>query len=134
MGKIPKHYTAGLSKKGKKKQISEIRKSQRLRKKGIYYTRKKIKGFKSKKSGHVLAFERKYGIKITNSAAVARKTGVSVEKQKAVLAKGRGAYYSSGSRPGQTPSSWAYARLASTLLKRKAYKYDKGIIKGTKKK
>ena len=46
-----------------------------------------------------------------------------------VLAKGRAAYYTSGSRPNQTPTSWARARLASVLLKGPAYKVDKHIVK-----
>ena len=39
-----------------------------------------------------------------------------------------GAYYSSGSRPNQNAHSWAYARLASTLMKSKAYRVDKHIL------
>ena len=35
---------------------------------------------------------------------------------KEVFKKGEGAYYSSGSRPNQTPSSWAYGRLYSYIL------------------
>ena len=34
---------------------------------------------------------------------------------KHITKKGRGAYYSSGSRPNQTAQSWARARLASAL-------------------
>lgn len=129
MGKIPKHYKSGLSRKDKKKQVREIKKSRRLYKKGIYYTRKKMKSYKPKRSRHVVDFEKKYKVKITNKAGVARKAGIPVAAQRKILSKGRGAYYSSGSRPGQTPSSWAYARLASVALKRGAYKMDKHIIK-----
>jgi len=32
-----------------------------------------------------------------------------------IVNKGMGAYYSSGSRPNQTPASWGIARLASAI-------------------
>ena len=41
--------------------------------------------------------------------------------------KGKGAYYSSGSRPNQTAHSWAYGRLASVILGGPARKIDKSI-------
>ena len=47
--KLPKHYTAKLSRKDKKKQEREIIKSKRSYKKGKYYTRPKMKSFKNKK-------------------------------------------------------------------------------------
>ena len=43
--------------------------------------------------------------------------------------RGRGAYFSNGSRPNQTPESWGRARLASFILKRGAYIKDKDIWK-----
>ena len=42
--------------------------------------------------------------------------------------KGKGAFFTNGSRPGQTPQSWAYGRLASCYFKQGAYKYDKHIL------
>ena len=39
------------------------------------------------------------------------KVPVSILKQ--VVRRGRGAFYSSGSRPGQTPTSWGIARARS---------------------
>ena len=42
--------------------------------------------------------------------------------------KGRGAYFSSGSRPNQTPESWALARLASALMFGKSARIDKDIL------
>ena len=44
-----------------------------------------------------------------------------------ILDKGRGAYYSSGSRPNQTAQSWALARLASVVMNGPARKVDKDI-------
>ena len=43
--------------------------------------------------------------------------------------KGRGAYYSSGSRPNQTAESWAVPRLASALTGGNASAYDFHILK-----
>ena len=76
----------------------------------------------------LLAFERKYGVKITDVEGIERKVGLPAKAQKAILDKGKGAFFSSGSRPGQTPQSWAYGRLASVILKKGAYKYDKHIL------
>ena len=113
-----KYVPKSLSKKDKEKQVKSIKNKT---------IRPKLKSFKSKRSSHTIAFEKKYGVKITNVKWIAknllRKKGIDL-----ILSKGRGAYFSSGSRPNQTPSSWAYARLASVLLKRKAYKIDKSIV------
>ena len=43
------------------------------------------------------------------------------------IKKGMGAYFSSGSRPNQTPQSWSYARLASVIMGGAARKSDKKI-------
>jgi len=48
---------------------------------------------------------------------------------KEIVRKGKGAYYSSGSRPNQTATSWARARLASALIGGPAAKVDWHIIK-----
>ena len=45
-----KYVPHSLSKMDKKKQISMLIKSKKLYKKGKYYTRKKVKSYKSKKS------------------------------------------------------------------------------------
>jgi hypothetical protein len=55
---------------------------------------------------------------------IAKVTGVPESALKRVIKKGKGAYYSSGSRPNQTAHSWAYARLASVLMNGPARKYD----------
>ena len=59
---------------------------------------------------------------------LAKRTGCSKKCLKKIVKKGMGAYYSSGSRPNQNAHSWAYARLASTLMKSKAYRVDKHIL------
>ena len=58
-----KYLPFRLSKKDKKRQKRELKKSRKLYKKGKYYTRKKVKSFKSKKSKHNLNAERIYKIK-----------------------------------------------------------------------
>ena len=125
---LPKHYYSGLSKKNTKQQLNELKKSQNLYKKGVYHTRKKMNSFKSKKSRHVVEFEKKYCVNITNLKDVSKVTGLPVKALQKVIKKGMGAYYSSGSRPNQNAHSWAYARLGSTLLKHNSYRVDKHII------
>ena len=46
-----------------------------------------------------------------------------------IVKKGEGAYFSSGSRPNQTPQSWGLARLASSITSGKAAAVDYDIIK-----
>ena len=125
---LPKHYYKGLSKKNTKEQLKELKKSSDLYKKGIYHKRKKMDSFKSKKSRHVIEFEKKYCVKISNLKDVSNVTSIPISALKKIIKKGMGAYYSGGSRPNQNAHSWAYARLASTLLKHNAYKVDKHII------
>ena len=55
---LPKH----LSRKDKKLQGSELLKSRKLYKKGIYYTRKNISSFKSTKSQHIIKAEQIYNV------------------------------------------------------------------------
>ena len=45
-----------------------------------------------------------------------------------VIMKGKGAYFSAGSRPNQTPMSWGKARLASVLVGGASRKIDKKIV------
>ena len=87
-----------------------------------------MKSFKKTKSSHVIEFEKKYKVNITNLKEVQKATSIPIPALKKVISKGMGAYHSSGSRPNQTPHSWAYARLASVLLKHGAYKIDKHIL------
>ena len=44
-----------------------------------------------------------------------------------IIMRGKGAYYSGGSRPNQTPFSWALSRLASVIMGGNARKVDKDI-------
>ena len=82
--------------------------------------------YPERRSKWVVAFERKHGTPITNdryiNAHLLTHAGI-----RRVLDKGRGAYYSSGSRPNQTPESWARARLASVILGGPARDVDRDI-------
>tara|TARA_R100000951_G_scaffold97851_1_gene87643 strand:+ start:2352 stop:2780 length:429 start_codon:yes stop_codon:yes gene_type:complete len=116
--KVPSTYIPkGLSPEDKKKQIKSIKEGTK---------RPKLKSFKSKRSGWAKKFEDKYGYKISNDSRISKeiisKTGIDK-----ILDKGRGAYFSSGSRPNQTSESWARARLASVIMGGGARKVDKAI-------
>ena len=109
---VPKH----LSKKDENTQKKELTKSRRMYKRNKYHTRKRLPSFKNKKSSHITKAQEIYDIdKIVPSRKLSRKTKCKVKGLRAIFRKGQGAYYSSGSRPNQTPHSWGYARLASSL-------------------
>jgi hypothetical protein len=119
-----------LTKKDKKTQINMLIKSKKLYKKHKYYTRKQVSSYKSKKSNHILKARKIYNIQnITPNKELALKTGCKITTLKQIVKKGEGAYYSSGSRPNQTPKSWGLARLASSLTSGKAAAVDYDIIK-----
>jgi hypothetical protein len=114
---IPVRYIPkSLSRFDTKKQMRNILKSRKLYKKGIYYQRPKVKSFKSHKSGHIGNAENYYNVsKILPNNNLSRKTKCSRNALEKIVNKGRGAYYSSGSRPNQTAESWGLARLASAI-------------------
>jgi len=115
---IPKKYVPkSLSPEDRKKQIKSIKEKTK---------RPKVESFKSKRSSHVEKFEKKYGFKISNLKKISKEI-ISMEGINRILDKGRGAYFSGGSRPNQTPQSWALARLASVIMGGKARQVDKDI-------
>jgi len=128
---VPKRYIPKtLNKKDAKVQHKELKKSRKLYKKGLYYTRKKLNTFKSKPSSHITNARKLYNIKnIVPSSELAKKTGCSIDALKKIVNKGEGAYFSSGSRPNQTAQSWGYARLASSITGGKASAVDFSILK-----
>lgn len=123
---LPKHYTAKLSRKDKKSQLRELKKSQRDYKKGKYYSRKKMKSFKSKKSGWTQQFKKKYP-EAKSLSQISKVTGIPKGALTAVKKKGMGAYFSSGSRPNQTAESWGLARMYSYILGGPTRKVDRHI-------
>ena len=129
--KIPRKYVPKyLTKKDKIKQYKEIMRSKKMYKKRKYHVRDKIKSFKTKKSKHKSKFMKMYNLKeeeLTLSK-ISNKTRCKKKGLKKIINKGMGAYYSSGSRPNQTPYSWGVARLYSALTGGPASKIDKKIL------
>jgi hypothetical protein len=122
---VPKN----IAKKDKQKQIRMLLKSRKMYKKHQYYTRKPLASFKNKKSNHVENARRMYRVEtITPNQELAQKTGCTMAALKKIVKKGEGAYYSSGSRPNQTPQSWGLARLASSITAGKAANVDFAIL------
>lgn len=128
--KFPIRYVPNaLSRKDEKAQVNMLKKSKKLYKKQIYYTRKRVSSFKNKKSNYILNARKIYNItKIRPNKELALKTGCTLSALRKIVKKGEGAYYSSGSRPNQTPVSWGLARLASSLTSGKAAAVDYDII------
>jgi len=123
-----KYVPKQLSRTDRQKQKNMILKSRRLYKQNKYYTRKHV-NYPSKTSSHVKNAYRMYGItKMTPNEELAKKTGCSVSALQQIVKKREGAYYSSGSRPNQTPQSWGLARLASAITSGKAAAVDYDII------
>ena len=129
--KFPIRYLPkSLTPKDKSLQIKMLNKSKNLYKKNKYYTRKKLLSYKNIKSNHILNARKIYNIQnITPNKILALKTGCKLSALNKIVKKGEGAYYSSGSRPNQTPQSWGLARLASSLTSGKSAAVDYNIIK-----
>ena len=131
---FPKRYTSGLSKEEKKKQEKQLKKSVEDYKKGKFTNRKKLESFKSKPSSYVEQVKKKTGLPV-NFDKLADKLTRTDKREKEVRKgleeiydKGKGAYYSSGSRPNQTPESWGKGRVASVLVGGPSRKIDKKIV------
>lgn len=127
---IPIRYLPrNISKKDKKVQVKMLLKSRKLYKKDKYYTRKAIPSYHSKTSKHILKARKIYNVNtIVPSKELSRATGCSIQALNKIVEKGRGAYYSSGSRPNQTGESWGLARLASSITGGKASAIDFNIL------
>ena len=128
---IPKKYLPKILSFNDKNIIrNALKKSRKLYKKKVYFTRPKVLSYKSKKSNHLLNVEKIYKIKTLKvNDELSRKTGCSKSSLKKILKKGQGAYYSSGSRPNQSAHSWGYARLASAITGYKSAAVDFNILK-----
>ena len=112
---VPKTYVPkSLSAKDKKAQEKSILKGT---------DRPKLDSFKSKRSGWAKKFEDKYGYKVSDTAKI-NKEILKTKGQKEIIDKGQAAYYTSGSRPNQTPFSWGLGRLASVIMNGPSRKID----------
>ena len=121
------NYLANLSPQQRLLQQSAIRKSQKeYQETGLVIDRKPVSSAKPPRSNHAAKFERQYGLSVTNLPKVKKlfpDTDVSE-----ILARGRAAYSSSGSRPNVSSFAWAFARLASVLTGGKALTVDKDLV------
>ena len=123
---IPK----SLSSSDKQKQMIMLNKSKQMYKKQKYFTRKKVKSYTYKPSKHVLNAKNLYGVStVFPNEELANATGCPISALRKIVSKGEGAYYSSGSRPNQTPQSWGIARLASAITAGNAAIVDYDILK-----
>jgi len=116
---IPSNYLKGLNKADREKQIKSI----------FEGTIRPDTKSPEKRSSYVIKFEKKYNKKITDEEFIQfiHKNIITRTGQKQIIKKGMGAYFSSGSRPNQTPQSWSYARLASVIVGGPARQSDKKI-------
>lgn len=127
---FPSRYIPSfLTQKDKQKQKSMLTKSRKMYKQKKYYTRKPVASYKHKTSRHITNAKRIYGVQtVAPTRELAIKTGCSVNALRKIVRKGEGAYYSSGSRPNQTPQSWGLARLASSITAGNASIVDYDIL------
>lgn len=126
----PPHYVPkSLSESDKKKQLDNLKEARKQYKKGKYIPRKQLSSFVSKPSKHVENAKKMYKVdNLVPSSVLAKKTKCSEEALEGIVNKGRGAYYSSGSRPNQTAESWGLARLGSALTGGKSSIIDYHIL------
>jgi len=113
-----KYVPKSLTKADKQKQVKSIREGK---------DRPKLKSAKTKKSSYTTKAE-KYFKGNTSLTNIAKTIGVSKTGLSKILSKGRGAYYSAGSRPNVSAEQWARARLYSVLFGGKARSVDKDIV------
>ena len=122
---IPDNYLKGLKGYERTKQIKSIFEGK---------ARPKTKA-KSKESSYTIQFNKKYGEQLSKMKGgkskrnISKITGIPYKALDEVMKKGEKAYFTSGSRPNQTPQSWGRARMYSYILGGDARKIDKEITK-----
>ena len=121
--KINKKYVGTLKGKEKQVQIESIKKG----------TIRPKTSQPERRSTWTVKFDKKYGKELDamkggrSKKNIAKVTGIPFKAIDEVYKKGEGAYRSSGSRPNQTPQSWARARVYSYILGGPTRKVDKSI-------
>ena len=123
---IPKRYIPdSLSDSQKKKQIKSIFEGK---------DRPELKT-KKRKSSYTIEFNKVYGDKIKklpggkNKKNISKVSGIPYKAIDEVYKKGEAAYFSSGSRPNQTPFSWGLGRVYSYIMGGDTREIDKNITK-----
>lgn len=120
------NYTKGLSAKQAKDLEKNIKDTKKAFEKGDIKKAAKIAEKRPKvdtkpvKSTFTNQLKRIYNIDTipkTPSKEFENLTGLSVADQKKVIARGKGAFLTSGSRPGQNSFSWSRARLYAFVVK-----------------
>eukprot|EP00466_Bigelowiella_natans_P006024 jgi/Bigna1/143012/aug1.75_g17720 len=113
-----KYVPKSLSKEDRKKQIESI-----------FYgrDRPKLRSFKSKKSKWTVKAD-KYFKGDTSLSNMTKVLDVPLKSLREIMNKGKGAYYSGGSRPNQSAESWSRARLYSVLFGGPSRDIDKKIV------
>jgi len=130
---IPKKYLPdSLSPTERKKQIKSIFEGKdrpdikKTDKSGV------AKRQQTRRSSWAVKFEKKYKTNIMDDKYIIKNL-ISKKGMEEILDKGRGAYYSSGSRPNVSAEQWARGRLASVILGGGARRVDKKIWEKYKK-
>ena len=90
--------------------------------------RPKLKGIPKKRSSWTMKAHQYFGKGNTSRDSIAKTLKVDPKGLEKILVKGRAAYYTGGSRPNQSPQSWARARLFSVLFGGKARVVDQTIV------
>lgn len=122
---LPDRYLEGLKGKERTAQIKSI----------FEGTSRPKTSFISKKSNWTETFNSVYGNEIEkmsdgkNLKNIAKVSNVPFKALEKVFKKGMAAYYNGGSRPNQTPESWAYARVYSYIMGGNTRRVDAEITK-----
>lgn len=124
-----RYVPRSLTRKDRATQTANLRRSRIAYTHQKYINRPILPSFKSKPSSHVARAKAIFGVQTMAPTELAKATGCKKWALEKIIQKGEGAYYSSGSRPNQTPQSWGYARLASALTGGPAAKVDAAILK-----
>jgi hypothetical protein len=123
---IPFQYLQGLLPSEAFRQKKLIKETQEEYKEtGLVKERPKVSDTPTKRSSHVIKFEKKYGYGLGDISRI--KKDFPDTDVETILSKGRAAY-ASGSRPNTGIEQWAKARLASVLTGGPALKIDKDLV------
>src|SRR6056300_16205 len=106
----PKDKETGLNKKYVPKSLTSSQKAKQVKSIKEGRPRPKLKGIPQRRSSYTIKAERYFGKGNTSISDVAKKLKIPTTGLNLIKKKGEAVYYSSGSRPNQTPQSWGMAR------------------------